>query len=321
VAAGAGESAACDLVGLSVRTLQRWRSSGLKDARKGAAKVTARKLTPEETEAVYQAANQERFADQTPEQVVATLAQESTYLASASTFYRILRERNALHRRQDSHTPVRSSKPQTRVATGPNQVWSWDITWLTTEVKGIYLYAYVVMDLYDRSIVGWAIHDQEDGQLARELFERACRDHGAAPQFLHSDNGGPMKSFTLVEFLYSRGIALTTNRPRVSNDNPFSESLFKTVKYRAGYPRVFKTKLAAMTWFAGFVDWYNTRHLHSALAYLTPQQRRTGQADRLLHLRNQTLSQAKQRHPIRWGRRLAKTYAIPAEVVLNGEAA
>ena len=319
--AGAREPAACKLVGLSVRTLQRWRSDGLPDARIGAAKVTARKLTPEETEAVYQAANQERFADQTPEQIVATLAQESTYLASASTFYRILRGRNALHRRQDSRTPVKSSKPEMRVATGPNQVWTWDITWLTTEVKGIYLYAYVIMDLYDRSIVGWAIHDQEDGQLARELFERACRDHGASPQFLHSDNGGPMKSFTLVEFLYSRGIALTTNRPRVSNDNPYSESLFKTVKYRAGYPRVFKTKLAAMTWFADFVDWYNTRHLHSALAYVTPYQRRTGQAECLLNLRNQTLAKAKETHPLRWGRRPTKTYAAATEVILNGAAA
>lgn len=287
------------------------------DARKGAAKQTARKLTDEEVQAVYQAANQERFADLSPEQVVATLAQESTYLASASTVYRILRQRNAVNRRSDTKTPIHHAKPDQRVATGPNQVWSWDITWLATEVKGIYWYAYVVMDLFDRSIVGWAIHDREDGQLAKELFERACRDNGGLPLFLHSDNGGPMKSYTLVEFLYSRGIGLTTNRPRVSNDNPYSESLFKTVKYQAGYPRVFKDLLTAMTWFADFVDWYNNQHLHSALAYVTPVQRRTGAAQAILRERNQTLMAARQRYPLRWGSRPAKQYQLPSEVVLN----
>jgi putative transposase len=321
VVAGAGEKAACELVGLSTRTLQRWRSGSKVDGRKGASKVTARKLTPEEAEAVYQAANQERLADLTAEQVVATLAQESIYLASASTFYRILRERKALGRRQDSKTPIHSAKPDSRVATGPNQVWTWDITWLATEVKGIYLYAYVIMDLYDRSIVGWAVHEREDGQLARELFERACLEHRACPQFVHSDNGTPMKSYTLIEFLYSRNILPTTNRPRVSNDNPYSESLFKTLKYRASYPRTFKTLFAAMTWFAGFVDWYNTKHMHSSLAYLTPQQRRTGQAQRLLELRNLTLAAAREKHPLRWGKHASKVYATPARVVLNGAAA
>jgi len=314
---GAREEAACELVGLSIRTLQRWRSGNKVDGRKGAPKATARKLSPEETEAVYQAANQERLADLTAEQVVATLAQESTYLASASTFYRVLRERKALNRRQDSKTPVRNAKPDTRVATGPNQVWTWDITWLTTEVKGIYFYAYVIMDLWDRSIIGWAIHDREEGQLAKELFERACLEHRAYPKFVHSDNGAPMKSFTLIEFLYSKNILPTTNRPRVSNDNAFSESLFKTVKYRAGYPRTFKNLVAAMTWFAGFIDWYNTEHMHSSLAYLTPQQRRTGEAQRLLDLRNQTLVTARMKHPLRWGKRPPKVYATPTNVVLN----
>lgn len=319
--AGAREEAACELVGLSVRTLQRWRNGGGVDGRKGAPKTTARKLSPEEREAVYQAANQEHLADLTAEQVVATLAQESTHLASASTFYRVLRERRALSRRQDSKTPVRSTKPATRVATAPNQVWTWDITWLSTEVKGLYYYAYVILDLYDRTIVGWAIHDREDGQLARELFERSCLEHGTFPQFVHSDNGGPMKSYTLVEFLYSKNILPTTNRPRVSNDNPFSESLFKTVKYRAGYPRTFKTLIASMTWFAGFVDWYNTKHMHSALAYVTPHQRRTGQDIGLLASRNTTLALARERHPLRWGTRPPKVYAAPADVVLHAESA
>jgi transposase InsO family protein len=317
VVEGAREEAACDLVGISIRTLQRWRCDGLEDRRKGSEKHTPRKLPPEVVEAVYKTANEDRFADQTPEQVVATLAAEATYLASASTVYRVLRARNAVNRRQDSKTPVVSKQPEERVATAPNQVWTWDITWLTTEVKGIWFYAYVIMDLFDRSVVGWSIHDSEDGEHARELFERACRDQRAKPTFVHSDNGAPMKATTLVNFLYANKILPTTNRPRVSNDNPFSESLFKTVKYRAGYPRTFKNLMAAMTWFAGFVDWYNTKHLHSALAYLTPEQCRTGKAAAILERRNQTLATARAEHPLRWGSRKAKVYATPSETILH----
>lgn len=308
---------ACDLVGISIRTLQRWRCDGLEDRRKGSEKHTSRKLAPEVVEAVYKTANLERFADLTPEQVVATLAEEATYFASASTFYRVLKARNALNRRQDSRTPVHTKQPEERVATAPNQVWSWDITWLTTEVKGIWFYAYVIMDIFDRSVVGWSIHDSEDGEHARELFERTCRHQAARPTFVHSDNGAPMKSSTLVNFLYANHILPTTNRPKVSNDNPFSESLFKTVKYRAGYPRTFKTLMSAMTWFAGFVDWYNTKHQHSSLAYLTPEQCRTGKAAEILGRRNQTLAQARAQYPLRWGSRKARVYETPTQTVLH----
>jgi putative transposase len=317
VAAGAPESPACELSGVTQRTIQRWRSGKLLDARKGASKVTARKLTSAEVAAVYQTANLEKHADKTPEQIVAILLQEGSYLASPSTFYRILRAHNAMQRRQESKTPIRRYQPPQRVATGPNQVWTWDITWLSTEVKGRYLYAYVILDLWDRSIVGWSIHESEDGEHSRALFERVCRDTGVAPTYLHSDNGGPMKAFTLVEFLYAMNIVPSTNRPRVSNDNPFSESLFKTLKYRASYPRFFTSQLAAMQWFAGFVDWYNTKHLHSGLAFVTPQQRRLGLDKDILAHRNQTLSLARDRLPLRWGKRPSKVYEIADEVILN----
>lgn len=321
VAAGARESMACELSGVTLRTIQRWRSGKLMDARKGAVKVTARKLTDAERDAVYETATLEKYADKTPEQIVAITSQEGSYLASPSTFYRILRNRKAVHRRQESKTPIRRYQPPQRVATGPNQVWTWDITWLSTEVKGRYLYAYVILDLWDRSIVGWAIHESEDGDYSRALFERVCRDLGVAPAYLHSDNGGPMKAFTLVEFLYSMNIMPSTNRPRVSNDNPFSESLFKTLKYRASYPRFFANQFTAMQWFAGFVDWYNTKHQHSGLAFVTPQQRRLGLDKDLLAKRNQTLSLAREQFPLRWGKRPARVYEIADEVVLNAVAA
>ena len=225
-----------------------------------------------------------------------------------------------MNRRQESKTPNNRYRPPQRAARGPNQVWSWDITWLTTDVKGKYLYAYVIIDLWDRSVVGWAIHETEEGDYARTLFERVCRDLKAAPLFLHSDNGGPMKSYTLVEFLYAMNILPSASRPHVSNDNPFSESLFKTIKYRACYPRVFSTLMSARSWFAGFVDWYNTKHLHSALAYVTPQQRRLGLDRDLLARRNKTLTMARDRFPLRWGKHRAKIYQIPDEVVLNAAA-
>ena len=317
VIAGARESQACELVGLSLRSVQRWRAGKLEDKRKGATKQTARKLTAQETQQVYDTANQERFADKTPEQIVATLCQEGTYIASPRTFCRILRARNALNRRQDIKTPSPHSKPDQRVATAPNQVWTWDITWLASNVKAHFHYAYVIMDIYDRSIVGWAIHDTEDGLHSRALFERTCLLQRACPKFVHSDNGGPMKAFTLVEFLYSKHILPTTNRPRVSNDNAFSESLFKTLKYRASYPRCFTSILTSMTWFAGFVDWYNTKHQHSSLAYVTPAERRGGLDYAILYRRNRTLQTARQNHPLRWGSRPARNYEIPHEVVLN----
>ena len=159
ITAGARESQACKLVGISQRSLQRWRSGKMTDSRKGASKTTARQLSVEESQAVFDMANQQRFADLTPEQIVATLLLEGVYLASPRTFSRILKKRNALNRRQDSKTPIKRSKPPQRIATAPNQVWTWDITWLKTDVKGKYLYAYVIMDLFDRSIVGWSIHD------------------------------------------------------------------------------------------------------------------------------------------------------------------
>jgi transposase InsO family protein len=320
VAGGARESLACELSGVTQRTLQRWRTGKLKDERKGASKVTARKLSDAERDAVYQTATLEKYADQTPEQIVAILSQEELYLASPSTFYRILRDRNAVQRRQESKTPIRRYQPPERVATGPNQVWTWDITWLSTDVKGRYLYAYVIIDIWDRSIVGWAIHESEHGDYSRALFERVCRELQVKPIYLHSDNGGPMKAYTLVEFLYSMNIMPSTSRPRVSNDNPFSESLFKTLKYRASYPRFFRNQLEAMKWFANFVDWYNTKHLHSGLAFVTPQQRRLGFDKDILATRNQTLSLARERFPLRWGMRPAKIYEITTEVVLNAAA-
>ena len=152
----------------------------------------------------------------------------------------------------------------------------WDITWLKSLVTGIWYYAYVIIDLYDRSVINWAIYENESDEHSTQLFKDACIKHGCSPQFVHSDNGNPMKGVTLVGLFYQLGIVPSYSRPRVSDDNPFIESFFKTLKYKSGYPKKFDSIESARKWFADFVDWYNNRHWHSGMQYITPMQKRKG---------------------------------------------
>jgi transposase InsO family protein len=186
------------------------------------------------------------------------------------------------------------------VATGPNQVWCWDITWIKTDVRGLFYYAYVVMDLYSRKIVGWTIEEYESATLARNLFRKIISNMKTAPAFVHSDNGNPMKGITFTAFLSSMHIAISYSRPRVSNDNPFIESFFRTVKYKVNYPGQFGKIENARIWFADFVDWYNTKHRHSGINYVTPEQRHLGQDKALLQIRQNTLNSAVKRTPNRF---------------------
>jgi transposase InsO family protein len=208
VLAGATRAGACSLAGISLRTVQRWRDGGLTDRRKGAAKQVARKLSGEETERLYRTANEPRFQDMTPGEIVPTLLDEGIYLGSERTLYRILKARAALAARQESRSPVKRCRPSELTASGPNQVWCWDITWLKTDVAGIFKFAYVIEDVFSRRIVGWAVHDREDPELAKALFEQLIRDLGVVPRFVHADNGGPMKGISLVAFLVRIGAGL-----------------------------------------------------------------------------------------------------------------
>ena len=193
----------------------------------------------------------------------------------------------------------------------------WDITWLKTDVKGIYKYAYVIEDLFDRGIVGWAIYENESDEHAKELFEEVCRKELAYPKYVHSDNGEAMKGITLVAFYYKLGIVPSFSRPRVSDDNPYIESFFKTLKYKCGYPKCFTSLEHARTWFADFIDWYNNQHIHSGLQYVTPKQKRTGEYISILNNRNQVIEKAKTAHPERWGSRSARKYLIQGQEILN----
>ncbi len=316
MSSGARRWKACEVLGITVRTYQRWKGGSLVDRRKGAARNLRRKLSTAEREELIRQACNDRFRDCTPYEIVAILAQEGTYLASVSTFYRVLRQQGKLHHRSNSRPATRRAGPPELVATGPNQVFSWDITYLKTGVSGIYLYAYLIVDVWSRKIVGWSVETEESEARAAQLFRNLQRTLHLRGVRLHSDNGNPMKGATMLMTLYSLGVIPSFSRPRVSDDNPYSESLFKTLKYTAGYPRYFRDLGHAREWMATFIDWYNTRHLHSKIGYVTPQQRHEGTAKAILETRNRTVEQAYQRHPERWSKP-PKRWTAPDTVYLN----
>ncbi|ADK79829.1 IS3 family transposase [Sediminispirochaeta smaragdinae] len=317
VQAGARKKECCRMIGISAKTLENWKNHGTTDRRKGASKKVPRKLSEQERQQILEACNSERFKDMTPNQIVPILAQEGFYYASESTLYRILKEENKLHHRENTKPQRNVSNPPELVATAPNQVWSWDITWLPTAVRGIFLFAYVIIDIYDKSIVGWEIHEREDAALARDLFHRLSTRMNLKGVHLHSDNGSPMKGLSLLALLYMLGVRYSFSRPRVSNDNPFIESFFKTLKYTTGYPGRFRNIDHARNWMADFIDWYNYHHLHSALGYITPNEKRTGKDSELFKRRNATMEAARNSHAERWGKRSVRKWTPSNVVVLN----
>lgn len=272
---------ACALLNLSLRTYQRWTTEkNVKaDQRPLAPRPTpANKLTDEERKAVVSLCNQAAYRSCPPAFIVADQLDQGRYLASESTFYRVLRDHDQVHPRGRQKAPERKRQATTHTATEPNRLWSWDISWLPGPARGTWFYLYLMLDVYSRKIVGHEVYHSETGELACELIEKACwREHlpnRKKPLVLHSDNGSPMKASTFLEKLYDLGITPSNSRPRVSNDNAYSESLFKTLKFRPGFPvSGFSTIEDARNWVLAFVRWYNTEHRHSALNYVTPQQR------------------------------------------------
>ncbi|MEM5948981.1 IS3 family transposase [Spirochaetia bacterium 38H-sp] len=300
VANGARLFKACEVLDISVRTYYRWKSNKTGDLRKGAAKRVPRKLTEVEKREIINISCSERFADSNPYQIVAILLEEGIYIASVSTFYRVLREYDLVHHRRKGRAGTAKKAPPELVTTGPNQVWSWDITWLKSSIMGMYFYAYVVIDVWSRKIVGWEINVKESDKIASELFKRLASEQNIRGIRLHSDNGNPMKGATMLMTLYKLGVIPSFSRPRVSDDNAYSESLFKTLKYTAGFPKCFSDLSHARAWMADFVNWYNTKHRHSGIGYVTPQQRHSGESNIIMKKRNQTLAKAYALKPERW---------------------
>ena len=247
---GASKSECCNILEISIRTLQRWEKECRADSRKGALKNIPRKLSDEERQNIINTACSGEFKELTPYEIVAILAENRVYIASESSFYRVLNAANMLHHRSNSKPCSKTGKPAELKATGPDQVWCWDITYLRSPVTGMFYYAYVIEDIFSRKIVGWEISTEESAEIAAALFARICLGRGLSGIKLHSDNGNPMKGATMLALLYRLGIMPSFSRPRVSNDNPYIESFFKTVKYTAGYPKCFGDIGHARSWFA-----------------------------------------------------------------------
>lgn len=304
VATGARQSRACEIVGIDPRTLQRWKVRGVGDDQRSGPRTAPRnKLSARERRKVLAVVNSPEYRDLSPNQIVPILADQGVYIASESTIYRILREEDQVTHRETSQAPQKRHRPRELAATGPDQVWSWDITYLRSPVRGQFFYLYMVMDVWSRKIVGWAIHEREDNVHAARLVESACAREGIRRGQLtvHSDNGSPMKGATLLATLQLLGVATSFSRPRVSDDNPYSEALFRTVKYRPDFPAsVFSSRDAARAWVAAFVAWYNTRHRHSAIRFVTPKQRHEGEQRDILNHRAKIYEKARQKNPERW---------------------
>jgi putative transposase len=321
-AAGARLAKACEVVGLSSRTVQRYRQdTQIKaDGRKAAAagRVPANRLSKEERAEILETANQPPYRHLPPNQIVPALADEGRYLASESSFYRILREEKQLARRGRAKAPTHK-RPEPLQATAPNQVWSWDITYLPTTVRGLFFYLYLFIDLFSRKIVGWEVYAEESAEHAARTFRKAYLREGIAGQTLalHSDNGSPMKGATMLGTLEKLGVATSFSRPSVSNDNAYSEAMFKTLKYHPGFPDTpFDTIEEARQWVAGFQQWYNEEHRHSALQFVTPGQRHRGEDIELLRQRAKVYEAAKASRPERWSG-TCRNWNRPEVVTLN----
>lgn len=319
VDAGARRSQACDVLDFSVRTLQRWeKDPDKKDQRAGPLTPSSKQLTEIERAQVISVATSVKYRDLPPAQIVPRLADEGIYLASESSFYRILKAESLLSHRSRAK-PKRNLKPVAAVATAPNEVWSWDITYLKSPIRGQYYFLYMIMDVFSRMIVGSEVYKVESADFASALINDAAKRHRIAQTnlILHSDNGGPMKGATMLSTLQRLGVVPSFSRPKVSDDNPFSESLFKTLKYRPSYPDgSFKDIAEARAWVEKFVRWYNEDHRHSEINYVTPQSKHEGKDVDILNARVKIYERAKTRNPDRWSQN-TRNWNPVTEVYLN----
>jgi transposase InsO family protein len=304
-------------LGLQIRTIERWEYIP-EDRRQGPLNKPSNALSEKERDEVIKIANSPEFCNLPPSQIVPKLADQGKYIASESTFYRILKEKQLLAHRSKSN-PRSHAKPQELVATGPNMIWSWDISYLKAAIKGVYYYLYLPMDIYSRKIVHWEIHERETAENAANMIGNACLINGIKDGeiSLHSDNGSPMKGATMLATLQSLGIMPSFSRPKVSNDNPFSESLFKTLKYCPSFPeRGFLGIDEARAWVEKFVDWYNNIHLHSGIKFVTPASRHKGLDKQVLSNRKAVYEKARSSSPARWSKN-TRNWQRPEIVELN----
>ena len=311
----AGISATCRALGVSRATLDRRR-------RPQAARLPrprpARALAPAEEAAILASLHSERFADRAPATIVATLLDEGTFLCSVRTMYRVLDKHGEVRERRDQLRHPAYAAPEL-LATAPNQVWSWDITKLRGPVKWTYFHLYVILDLYSRYVVGWMVAPHESGALAKKLIAESCAKQGIEPGdlTLHADKGTSMTSKPVALLLADLGITKSHSRPHVSDDNPYSEAQFKTLKYRPDFPERFGSLQDARAFCVAFFAWYATEHRHSGIAMLTPEDVHYGRAAQMLAARGIVLDAAYAAHPERFVNRPPRPGVLPPAVWIN----
>ncbi len=315
----AGTSATCRALGVSRATLHRRRTP---PAMRAPRPRPPRALSPVEEAAILDALHAERFVDRAPASIVATLLDEGTFLCSVRTMYRLLTRHGEVRERRDQLRHPAYAVPEL-LATGPNQVWTWDITKLRGPAKWTCFHLYVILDIFSRYVVGWMVASHESAVLARKLIAASIARQGIRPGELtvHADRGSSMKSKPVALLLADLGVTRSHSRPHVSDDNPFSESHFKTLKYRPGFPDRFGSIEDARAFCVAFFAWYGTEHRHSGIALLTPEDVHYGRAQERLAARGVVLDAAYAAHPERFVRRPPRPAAPPTAVWINPPAA
>jgi putative transposase len=313
-----GVKKACYTLGLARASYYRWDPSPSSDFPEEKRPIPSWALSPEERQKVLDLLHTDRFIDQSPREVYATMLDEGTYLCSVRSMYRILDEQGEVRERRDQlRHPV--YQPPELLARGANQVWSWDITKLKGPVKWTYYYLYVLLDIFSRYAVGWMVARREQASLAQKLIEESCEKQSIKPGQLivHSDRGPSMSSKPVALLLADLGVTKTHSRPHVSNDNPYSESQFKTLKYRPDFPERFGSMEDSRGFCQTFFPWYNTEHHHSGISFLTPEQVHYGLAKQIVKEREAVLKMAYQIRPDRFKKGPPKPMPLPEAVWIN----
>lgn len=307
VSNGARYKQACNVIGIAASTLRRWRPAGgsvKEDGRPEATRpIPFRRLSEEERKTIVDTCNRAEFASLPPSQIVPILADRGEYIGSESTVYRELKRVGQLNHRGRAKARQKTGSPTTHLASAINQVWMMDVTWLPSRVSGKFYYLYMVEDLFSRFGVNWEVFEHENSENTCHVVEQSMWREKCAlqPPTLHRDNGSVLKSQTVMQKLRDLGISSSHSRPRVSNDNAFIESMFRTLKYSPRWPsQGFESLAAARCWANKFMAWYNNEHKHSALKFVTPAQRHRGEDEAILANRHEVYQQARANNPQRW---------------------
>ena len=313
-----GIKSACEALSICRASYYRWSIPVKSDFHGAPSRVPSWSLPKEQRQEVLAVLHEDRFIDRSPWAIYAALLDEGTYLCSVRTMYRILKEQGEIRERRDQLSHPVYWKPEL-LATAPNQVWSWDITKLKGPVKWTYYYLYVILDIFSRYVVGWMVASRECSRLAQKLIEQSCEKQSIVPSQLtiHSDRGPSMSSKPVALLLADLGVTKSHSRPHVSNDNPYSEAQFKTLKYRPDFPERFGSLEDARSFGQRFFPWYNTEHYHSGIGYLTPEQVQFGLSDQIVKEREAVLRKAYERYPDRFKQGMPKPLPLPEAAWIN----